>query len=124
MTRVLISGAGIAGPTLAWWLAQFGAEATIVERAPRFRTGGYIIDFWGAGFDIAERMGLLPEILRGGYRVNEVRVVDSAGKRITGFGADAFVRLSGGRYTSLPRGDLAAMIFDSLAGKVETIFGD
>ena len=34
---------------------------TIVEKAPRLRTGGYIIDFWGAGFDIADRMGLLPE---------------------------------------------------------------
>ena len=51
--RVLISGAGIAGPTLAYWLAHYGFTPTIVEKAPRLRTGGYIIDFWGAGFDIA-----------------------------------------------------------------------
>ena len=62
--RVLISGAGIAGPTLAYWLARYGFKPTIIEAAPRLRTGGYIIDFWGAGYDIADRMGLLPEILQ------------------------------------------------------------
>ena len=55
---VLISGAGIAGPTLAFWLKAAGFEPTLVERAPALRTGGYVIDFWGLGYDIAERMGL------------------------------------------------------------------
>jgi 2-polyprenyl-6-methoxyphenol hydroxylase-like FAD-dependent oxidoreductase len=73
--RVLISGAGIAGPTLAYWLHEFGLTPTIVERAPTLRTGGYVIDFWGVGFDVAERMGLLPDIRREGYMVGEVRVV-------------------------------------------------
>ena len=82
--RVLISGAGIAGPTLAYWLAHYGLEATIVERAPKLRTGGYIIDFWGLGFDIADRMGLLPEIHRKGYMVQDVRIVDRSGKRVVG----------------------------------------
>ena len=59
--RILISGAGIAGPTLAYWLAHYGLKPTIVETAPRLPTGGYVIDFWGAGFEIAERMSLLPE---------------------------------------------------------------
>ena len=54
---VLISGAGIAGPTLAFWLKAAGFEPTIVERAPELRRGGYVIDFWGLGYDIAERMG-------------------------------------------------------------------
>lgn len=62
---MLISGAGIAGPTLAYWLARYGFEPTIIEKAPQLRPGGYIIDFWGAGFDIAERMELLPEISKG-----------------------------------------------------------
>ena len=62
--RVLISGAGIAGPTLAYWLSHYGFEVTIVEKAPRLRVGGYVIDFWGAGFDIADRMGILPELLQ------------------------------------------------------------
>ena len=64
--KILISGAGIAGPTLAYWLAHYGLEPTLVETAPSLRTGGYVIDFWGAGFEIADRMGLLPEISREG----------------------------------------------------------
>jgi 2-polyprenyl-6-methoxyphenol hydroxylase-like FAD-dependent oxidoreductase len=122
--RVLISGAGIAGPTLAYWLASYGIEPTLVEAAPRLRTGGYVIDFWGAGYDIAERMGLLPEITRQGYRVRQVRAVNRDGKRISGFPVDAFTRVTGGRYISLARADLAAAIFSQLEGKVETIFGD
>jgi len=59
---VLISGAGIAGPSLAWWLLQDGHRVTIVEKAPRFRPGGYVIDFWGKGYDLAERMGLMPRL--------------------------------------------------------------
>src|SRR5271169_4369302 len=109
--RVLISGAGIAGPTLAYWLAQYGLQPTIIEKAPRLRTGGYVIDFWGAGFDIADRMGLLPEITRKGYRVQEVRVVNRKGQRVAGFSAEAFARAAQGRFVSLPRGDLAAIIF-------------
>ncbi len=122
--RVLISGAGIAGPTLAYWLAHYGFVPTIVETAPRLRTGGYVIDFWGAGFDIAERMGLLPEITRKGYVFREVRIVNGSGKRVTGFPVDAFARVMRGRYVSLPRSELAASIFGTIEGKVETIFGD
>ena len=66
---VLIAGAGIAGPTLAYWLRERGYAPTLVERAPQLRSGGYIIDFWGLGYDIAERMGLLPAIKREGYLV-------------------------------------------------------
>ncbi|HYM26330.1 MAG TPA: FAD-binding domain [Vicinamibacterales bacterium] len=122
--RVLISGAGISGPTLAYWLARRGMEPTIVERAPALRTGGYIIDFWGAGFDVAAHMNLLPELLRTGYAIREVRVVDACGRRVSGFPASAFSHGMGGRFTSLPRGDLAAAIFHALPRNVETIFGD
>jgi 2-polyprenyl-6-methoxyphenol hydroxylase-like FAD-dependent oxidoreductase len=122
--RVLISGAGIAGPTLAYWLAHYGLEPTIVEKAPKLRTGGYIIDFWGLGFDIADRMGLLPEIRRKGYMVREVRIVNRIGKRIAGFPATAFARIARDRYISLARGDLAASIFGAIQGKVEKIFND
>ena len=52
--KVLISGAGIAGPTLAFWLRQYGIAPTLVESATALRTGGYVIDFWGLGYDIAE----------------------------------------------------------------------
>jgi 2-polyprenyl-6-methoxyphenol hydroxylase-like FAD-dependent oxidoreductase len=122
--KVLISGAGIAGPTLAYWLAHYGLDPTIVEKAPRLRTGGYAIDFWGAGYDIAERMGLLPELTRRGYKVQQLRVVDRKGRQVSGFPVDAFTRVTGGRYISLVRADLAASIFAQLKGQVETIFGD
>ena len=58
--RVIINGVGIAGPTLAYWLQKAGHEVMLVEAAPRLRTGGYEIDFWGLGYDIVEKMGLLP----------------------------------------------------------------
>jgi len=121
---ILISGAGIAGPTLAYWLLQYGMNPTIVEQAPALRTGGYVIDFWGAGFDIAERMRLSEEIKNSGYRVQEVRIVNEEGERVAGFPAAAFTRATRGRFTSLPRGDLASAIFRRVQDHAETIFGD
>jgi 2-polyprenyl-6-methoxyphenol hydroxylase-like FAD-dependent oxidoreductase len=122
--KVLICGAGIAGPTLAWWLTEYGIECTLVERAPGLRTGGYIIDFWGAGFDVADRMGLLPEIRAKGYLVREVRVVNRAGKRVAGFPVEVFSRVTRGRYVSVPRSELAAAIYGRLGNRVESIFSD
>ena len=122
--RILISGAGIAGPTLAYWLKQYGFTPTLVERAPKLRTGGYIIDFWGAGFDIAERMGLVPELRDQGYAVKEVRVVDRNGKRISGFPVDVINHIAQGRYVSIGRSALAELIYRKLDGEVGTLFGD
>jgi 2-polyprenyl-6-methoxyphenol hydroxylase-like FAD-dependent oxidoreductase len=122
--RVLISGAGIAGPTLAYWLVRYGMKPTIVELAPELRTGGYVIDFWGAGFSVAERMGIIPEIMAEGYRVREVRSVNHNGKTVAAFPAKSFDRATQGRYVSLSRGDLASSVFRKLADKVETIFDD
>lgn len=123
-TTVLVSGAGIAGPCLAYWLRRHGFEPTLVERAPRLRTGGYIVDFWGAGFDVADRMGIASRILEDGYKVAEVRQVDRRGKRVGGFPVDVFDRITNGRYTSIPRSALAAAVYGSLDGQVETLFGD
>jgi 2-polyprenyl-6-methoxyphenol hydroxylase-like FAD-dependent oxidoreductase len=122
--RIVINGAGIAGPTLAYWLAHAGHEVLLVEGAPALRTGGYIIDFWGLGYDIAERMGLLAQVRALGYQVREVRFVDRRGRRVGGFSTDVFVRMTNGRFTSLRRSDLSAAIYGALDGIVETIFGD
>ena len=121
---MLISGAGIAGPTLAWWLVRNGFVPTLVEKAPAPRTGGYMIDFWGAGYDVALRMGLLPALERVGYRIKEVRLVDESGHRIAGFDAETFRAATHGRYLSLLRSDLAHAIYSMIASDVETIFGD
>ena len=112
--RMAINGAGVAGPALAYWLLRSGHEPVLIERAPEFRTGGYMIDFWGVGYDIAERMGILPEVKRLGYSVGEVRLVGDQGERVGGFSASVFDRMTKGRFTSLPRGDLAATIFRTL----------
>jgi 2-polyprenyl-6-methoxyphenol hydroxylase-like FAD-dependent oxidoreductase len=121
---VLISGAGIAGPTLAYWLLRHGFAPTLVERAPALRTGGYMIDFWGVGYDVAERMELLPALREDGYALQEVRLVDASGRRVGGFDARVFREASGGRFLSLLRGDLARRIYGTVEGRVETIFGD
>jgi 2-polyprenyl-6-methoxyphenol hydroxylase-like FAD-dependent oxidoreductase len=122
--RALVVGAGIAGPTLAYWLARHGHRPTLLERAPALRTGGYIIDFWGAAYDIAERMEILPELQRRGYMLEELRIVDDDGKRVGGFKADVFSRLTDGRYLSLPRSELSASIYEKLDERTTRIFGD
>jgi 2-polyprenyl-6-methoxyphenol hydroxylase-like FAD-dependent oxidoreductase len=122
--KVLISGAGIAGPTLAYWLQRSGHEVLLVEHSPQLRSGGYVIDFWGVGYDIAEKMGLIPRIRELGYQVGEVRFVDARGRKRGGFSTDVFVRMTNGRFTSVRRSDLAATIYGAIDGKVETIFGD
>jgi 2-polyprenyl-6-methoxyphenol hydroxylase-like FAD-dependent oxidoreductase len=122
--RVVINGAGVAGPTLAYWLRRAGHEVLLVESAPQLRHGGYVIDFWGVGYDIAEKMGLLPRVRDLGYQVKEVRFVDRHGRKRGGFSVDVFGRLTGGRFTSLRRSDLAATIYGALDGEVETVFGD
>jgi 2-polyprenyl-6-methoxyphenol hydroxylase-like FAD-dependent oxidoreductase len=122
--KVLISGAGIAGPTLAFWLRKYGFAPTLVESAPALRTSGYVIDFWGLGYDIAEKMGLLPDIARIGYHVQEVRIVDDRGRRLSGFAAQVFRGLTNGRYITLGRSDLSKLIYDWISGSCEIIFGD
>ena len=122
--QVLISGAGIAGPTLAFWLKKYGIAPTLVEAAPALRTSGYVIDFWGLGYYIAEKMGLLSDIARLGYRTQELRIVDDSGRRLSGFGGELFRELTGGRYITLGRSDLSKLIYDRISGSCKIIFGD
>jgi 2-polyprenyl-6-methoxyphenol hydroxylase-like FAD-dependent oxidoreductase len=122
--KILISGAGIAGPTLAFWLKAAGFAPTLLERTPSLRAGGYVIDFWGLGYDIAERMGLIDDICRVGYRVREVRIVDDAGRRRSGFGTSVFIELTGGRFVTLPRSELSRLLFEKVKDSAECIFGD
>jgi len=122
--RIAINGAGIAGTTLAYWLQDAGHDVLLIEEAPRLRTGGYVIDFWGVGYDIAEKMGLLPRVKALGYQMRELRFVDARGRRTGGFSTDVFDRMTHGRFTSLRRSDLAALIYGAIDGTVETMFGD
>jgi 2-polyprenyl-6-methoxyphenol hydroxylase-like FAD-dependent oxidoreductase len=122
--RVIINGAGIAGPTLAYWLQKGGHEVVLVEAASRLRRGGYVLDFWAVGYDVAEKMGLIPQLKQLGYQVREVRFEDRHGRWRGGFSTEGFGRLLHDRFTTLRRADLAATIYAALGGTVETIFGD
>jgi 2-polyprenyl-6-methoxyphenol hydroxylase-like FAD-dependent oxidoreductase len=121
---VLISGAGIAGPTLAFWLAEYGFRPTLVERAPHIRQGGYLIDFWGLGYDIADKMGLFPELEHRAYQVKELRYVDGRGSRVGGFGVDIFRKMTKGRYITLPRSELGEAISRAVENRCEFVFDD
>ena len=123
--RVLVVGAGVAGPTLAYWLLRTGHEPTLVERAPRLREGGYVVDFWGAGFDVAERMGIVPRLREEGYRFREAREVSSSGRRIAHLDPMRVIEgAAAGRYVTVGRSDLARAICDAMDGAAETIFDD
>jgi 2-polyprenyl-6-methoxyphenol hydroxylase-like FAD-dependent oxidoreductase len=117
-------GLGVAGPTLAYWLRAAGFEPTVVERAPALRRGGYVIDFWGLGYDVAERMGLAGQIDSAGWRMRELRIVGDRGERVAGFGTWVFREVTGGRFVTLGRDDLSRLLFRTIADKSEIIFGD
>ncbi|PEG39796.1 hypothetical protein CQY20_09610 [Mycolicibacterium agri] len=122
--RVAISGAGVAGPAFAYWMRRAGHDVTLIEAAPTFRTGGYIVDFWGLGYDIAEKMGVIDDITKVGYRVNELRSVGGDGRILARFDTGAIRRTLGERYTSVARGDLAEIIYRTIENDAETIYSD
>jgi 2-polyprenyl-6-methoxyphenol hydroxylase-like FAD-dependent oxidoreductase len=96
----------------------------LIEHSPELRTGGYVIDFWGLGYDIAERMGLLPKIDRAGYHIREMRIVNGSGECIGGFGTRTLNDLTGGRFVTLARSDLSRLLFETIKDRIEAIFGD
>jgi 2-polyprenyl-6-methoxyphenol hydroxylase-like FAD-dependent oxidoreductase len=121
---VLVSGAGVAGCCLAWWLDRYGYAVTLVEQAPEPRTGGYVIDFWGLGYDVAEKMGVLDELRRHDLKVQEFRIVNRVGRRISGFNQGAVQKLIKGRGMSLPRSALASALYEAVKDRVDVRFGN
>lgn len=120
----LISGAGIAGCAVANWLAAAGWRPTLVERAPQPRVGGYVIDFWGLGYDLSTRMGLGAAVEAAGYHVKEMSVADDQGRTLARMDVKLLDALTEGRYVSLPRGDLARLLLEAARPNAEMIFGD
>lgn len=119
---VLISGAGIAGPALAHWLHHHHIRATIVERAPALRPGGYAIDLRGVAIDVAARMGILDQVCAGITEMSAGAFVDSHGRTRAGF--DATMVDSGKRSLEILRGDLVRIIHESTTENTEYRFGD
>jgi 2-polyprenyl-6-methoxyphenol hydroxylase-like FAD-dependent oxidoreductase len=120
--RVIICGAGIAGLSLGWWLAHNGWEVLMIELAPGPRSEGYMIDFFGSGYDAAELMGLLPRLEELRYQVQRLIYVDRDGRPSSSVEYDVFRRLERGRLMSFMRGDLEHALFEALPKSVEVRF--
>jgi glycine/D-amino acid oxidase-like deaminating enzyme len=80
--KVLISGAGIGGCTLAYWLARNGHSVTVVERSGSLRSSGSPVDVRGAAVDVAERMNILAQLREARIRLQGMTLLDAAGQRV------------------------------------------
>jgi len=122
--NILISGAGIAGTTLAFWLKKFGFNPTIIESSPKLREGGYAIDFMGAGYDVAEKMEIISALKAVDINFSELVFVDSNDKKKGSMNYQKIKKFLNGRALTLLRSDLAKVIYQNLGEDVEIIFGD
>src|SRR4051812_16315235 len=121
---VLVSGASIAGPALAYWLHRAGWAVTVVERFGGLREAGQNIDVRGAGREVVRRMGLEEQILAA--RTGELgsTVVDGQGRSLASFPAGASAVDGLTAEMEILRGDFARLLHESTARDVEYVFGD
>ncbi|MGA5823191.1 FAD-dependent monooxygenase [Kitasatospora sp. NPDC094028] len=123
-TDILISGAGIAGPALAYWLRRHGFNPVVVERARAPRPGGQSVDLRGAGRTVVERMGLLEHARALAVAERGVALVDHRGRRR----ATVPVELFGGEgivsEIEVLRGDLAELLREAATDGVEYLWDD
>lgn len=121
---VLISGASIAGPTLAYWLHRRGFQVTVVEKAAAVRGGGYPIDVRGTALGVVERMGLLADVRAAHVHSRRLTFLAPDGTSVAALGLE---RLGGdvvGRDVELPRGTLAELLYGAVRDDVEFVFDD
>src|SRR6476619_4950179 len=123
-TRVLVTGASIAGPALAHWLRRRGAEVTVVERAPGLRPGGQAVDARGVAKEVIRRMGLDAQVRAARTVTAGARSVDADGNVLETFsaeddGGDGFIA-----EIEILRGDLSRVLYDDTRDEVEYVFGD
>jgi 2-polyprenyl-6-methoxyphenol hydroxylase-like FAD-dependent oxidoreductase len=125
VTKVLISGASIAGPALAYWLLQAGCAVTIVERAPAPRPGGQAVDIRGPALKVIDKMGLLDRVRAMRTRLKGMSTLDIDGREIE---RTEERTMSGGRFGSgdieILRDDLAALLLEASLPGAEYIYGD
>jgi 2-polyprenyl-6-methoxyphenol hydroxylase-like FAD-dependent oxidoreductase len=121
---VLISGAGIAGPTLAYWLARHGLRPTVVEHAASARSSGSPVDVRGPAVQVAEQMGVMPAIGQAGTEVTAMSFVNATGRRVGRINLQALQQAAGSREVELPRGDLASILYQASRDLAEFLFDD
>lgn len=122
--KVLISGGGIAGLTLAFWLQRHGQEPLVVERSSKVRDEGYMIDFFGPGYDASEKMNILSGIESIHYQIPRLAFLDTIGKeKFSVRYATLRKNLFGGRHFNFMRGDLERLLYSNIRGHVPVRFG-
>ena len=119
--RILISGAGIAGFTLGYWLKQQGFSPTIIERCPYEREGGYKVDVRGTALEVARRMGIYQELLEANVNLERSKFV-SSNHKVFEFDGDILGLCSEGEI-EVNRWDLVQILSKKI-DKVEIIYGD
>jgi len=121
--RVLISGGGIAGLTLAYWLHQYAISSVVIEQANEIRRDGYAIDFLGTGYDVASRMGLIDRLAAQQVPFEGLVYVNKDGKPIAKLDAALIRTITDGKYMGLMHATLEAVLYEALEGSVEVRFG-
>jgi 2-polyprenyl-6-methoxyphenol hydroxylase-like FAD-dependent oxidoreductase len=122
MVRVLISGGGIAGLTLAYWLHQYGIVTVIIEQANGIRRDGYAIDFFGTGYDVAERMGLIDRLQSRHIPLAYAAYVNGSGKPSARLDISLMRKVMRDRYMALMHWTLEEALYEALADDVEVRF--
>ncbi len=120
---VLISGAGIAGLTLAYWLHHHGLQPTIVEQAPHLRPEGYAIDFAGSGWDVAERMQIISALRQQQITAPYFIFKDGGGRTLARLPTAVFQRAFQDKMIQTMRPDLEAALYDTIRDTVPIRFG-
>jgi 2-polyprenyl-6-methoxyphenol hydroxylase-like FAD-dependent oxidoreductase len=121
---VLVTGASIAGPALAYWLARYGFEVTLVERAPTIRMGGYAIDIRGTAIDVIDRMGILAAVRAEHVATRQITFVNARGRQVARVNPEDFAPGGGDRHVELARGALTSQLFELIRAQVKHRFGD
>lgn len=123
--RVLISGASIAGPVLAYWLNRRGFEVTVVERAPHLRkTGGHAIDLFGPAMEIAENMGVLDAVMAHATGTDRIVFHRQGARRPAHIDYGKLSSALSDRHVEIMRDDLSEIFYDAGRDAVEYLFGD
>jgi 2-polyprenyl-6-methoxyphenol hydroxylase-like FAD-dependent oxidoreductase len=121
---VLISGAGIGGPALAFWLRRRGFVPTVVEVAPATRPGGHAVDLRGAGRDVVERMGLLDAVRAASVDERGFAYVDARGRWTAKMPADLFGGEGIVAEIEIMRGELSRILYEATSADTEYLFGE
>ncbi len=123
--RVLISGASVAGPVLAYWLSRYGFSVTVVERAPELRkAGGHAVDLFKPAMDIAEKMGVLAQVGAKQTGTDVLTVYREGHERRFDIHINRLMSAVSDRHVEIMRDDLAEIFYESGCDTVEYVFGD